>query len=150
MENLAPITFFVGCLIVALYFSRKISRLAVDYFTRSSTKKGNRASIAISWFSEPTAAMEKEQIEDSKTEEESNPSPKSSGVSEPDVNDEDEEEDEDGIYWREKHENSKKLFQEALVIQDSSWTCAKCTFYNSGSKVNCEMCGDRNGRVRRV
>ena len=90
--------------------------------------------------------MEKE-TEDNKTEEESNPSPKSSTVFEHDMS---EDSEEDTVYWSEKHENSKELFQEALATQSSSWSCVKCTFLNTSNKVNCEMCGDRNGRVRRV
>ena len=129
MDEIAPFIILLVCLIVAHVVVTRLS------------KKENSAST--SWFSKPIV----DQTEDNKTEEESNPSPKSSSSVFHAAESEDTEDD--TTYWTEKHDNSKTLFQEAILVQ-SPWECKQCTFINTSSKIRCEICGDSNGRVRRV
>ena len=129
MDEIAPFIILLVCLIVAHVVVTRLS------------KKENSAST--SWFSKPIV----DQTEDNKTEEESNPSPKSSSSVFHAAESEDTEDD--TTYWTEKHDNSKTLFQEAILVQ-SPWECKQCTFINTSSKIRCEICGDSNGRVCRV
>lgn len=137
-----PIIILV-CLIVVLTFYRIISHAVVRVVAYST---GFLKKEKIFLLSKLT--VEKFQSEDNKTEEESNPSPKlTSSVFQEEEN---EDTEDDTTYWADKYDNSKKLFQEALVVKSSLWECKQCTFINTSNKIHCEICGDSNGRVRRV